>query len=183
MKNSYFIGVVALIVIGGVFLYLNSMKKESAIRSIETAQDGMMLNDEAMIATSSNENAMMMNHEGIEASDTMMMKEGDMMVKPGSYLPYDASKIALAKTGKVVLDFSASWCPTCQGLKADILAHVKDIPSDLTILEVDYDNSAALKQKYGVTYQHTMVQVDENGKLIKKWSGSPTLVAFVAEVK
>jgi hypothetical protein len=48
---------------------------------------------------------------------------------------------------------------------------------------VNYDNSTALKQKYAVTYQHTFVQVDKDGNLIKKWSGSPTLTALVAEVK
>jgi hypothetical protein len=47
---------------------------------------------------------------------------------------------------------------------------------------VDYDNSDELKKKYGVTYQHTLVQVDKDGNLIKKWSGSPTLTSLVKEV-
>jgi hypothetical protein len=41
----------------------------------------------------------------------------------------------------------------------------------MVIHRVDYDTAIALRKKYSVTYQHTFVQVDENGKLLKKWSG------------
>ncbi|MEK7148750.1 MAG: thioredoxin family protein [Patescibacteria group bacterium] len=113
-----------------------------------------------------------------------MMTAGDAMMKVGSYEAYAPEKIAKASaTGNVVLNFSATWCPTCRALEADIKANLKNIPGNLTILRVDYDNSADLKKKYGVTYQHTMVQVDKNGTMIKKWMGSQTLSAFVAEVK
>jgi thiol-disulfide isomerase/thioredoxin len=86
-------------------------------------------------------------------------------------------------THDVVLFFRAGWCPTCRAVDSDIKANLSKIPSSLAILDVNYDNSSALKQKYGVTYQHTFVQVDKDGNLIKKWSGSPTLAALVAEVK
>jgi len=42
------------------------------------------------------------------------------------------------------------------------------------LLKVDYDKSTDLKRKYGVTYQHTFVQVDKGGHLLKKWSGTST---------
>src|SRR3989338_973856 len=103
--------------------------------------------------------------------------------RPGSYEAYGAEKISRAVRGQVVLFFRAGWCPTCRALDADIRAHLQEIPSNLTILDVDYDNSAPLKRKYGITYQHTFVQVDAQGNLLKKWSGSPTLTALVAEVK
>ena len=86
-------------------------------------------------------------------------------------------------TGNVVLFFRASWCPKCRALDADINANIKNIPGNLTILNVDYDNSTELKKKYGVTYQHTLVQVDKSGAMIKKWAGSPTLADFIMEVK
>ena len=41
---------------------------------------------------------------------------------------------------------------------------------------------ADLKKKYGVVYQHTFVQVDKDGNLIKKWSGSPNLSSLVTQV-
>lgn len=118
-----------------------------------------------------------------EATGTMMKSEG-MMTGAGTYQTYAPEKVAkFATAGKVVLFFRASWCPTCKALDADIRSHLGNIPEQLTILDVDYDNSTALKQQYGVTYQHTLVEVDAQGKLIKKWSGSPTLAALVSEVQ
>lgn len=116
--------------------------------------------------------------------DTMVKKdEGAMMSKAGSYEAYSPEKIALAAAkGDVVLFFRALWCPTCRALDADIKANLSNIPANLTILYVDYDNSTDLKKKYGVTYQHTLVQVDGNGTLIKKWTKSPTLAEFIADM-
>ena len=94
-----------------------------------------------------------------------------MMVK-GSYIAYDPAKIVNAAHGKVVLDFSASWCPICQ--EADKNFKASATPEGLTLLKVDYDNSTDLKRKYGVTIQHTFVQVDKDGNLLKKWSGTVT---------
>jgi len=116
--------------------------------------------------------------------DDAMMKKDIMIAEAGSYESFDTSKIAMASaTHDIVLFFKASWCPSCRAVDADIKANSKNIPSNLTILEVDYDKSAFLKQKYGVTYQHTFVKVDAQGNLIKKWSGSPTLSALVSQVK
>lgn len=141
--------------------------------------DGTMVKPEgaAMVKP---DGAMMVKPEGA----AMVKEDGAMMAKAGTYEAYSPEKIALAAAkGNVVLNFTAAWCPTCRALEANINANLANIPSNLTILKVDYDNSTALKKKYGVTYQHTMVQVDKDGNLIKKWMGSPTLVAFVAEVK
>jgi thiol-disulfide isomerase/thioredoxin len=107
----------------------------------------------------------------------MMKDEGGMMQK-GSYEAYAPEKIARAETGDVVLFFHASWCPSCRGLNADIEKHLETIPAQLSILKVDYDTETELKKKYGVTYQHTLVQVDKDGNLIKKWSGSPALSVY-----
>ena len=115
--------------------------------------------------------------------DTMMMK-GDTMMKKGLYEAYGAEKVSQAsETQHVVLFFKANWCPTCIAVDRDIKANLKAIPENLTILDVDYDASADLKKKYGVTYQHTFVQVDAQGNMIKKWSGSPTLASLITEVK
>lgn len=88
----------------------------------------------------------------------------------GVYKTYEASDLSRAENGQVVLFFNAKWCPTCQAANANFLK--QQVPENLTIASVDYDKNTALKQKYGVTYQHTFVQVDANGNLIKKWSGS-----------
>lgn len=99
----------------------------------------------------------------------------------GTFETYSPSQVSQAE-GTVVLGFFADWCPSCRALKGDIEANAGDIPSGLTILDVDYDNSTELKQKYGVTTQHTLVEVDSNGNLVQKWSGGNTLASVLAKV-
>ena len=115
-----------------------------------------------------------------EAGAGVIEKE---VISVGSYEVYGPEKIARASSGDVVLFFRASWCPSCRAVDADIRANLGKIPRDLTILDVNYDDSTELKKKYGVTYQHTFVQVDANSNLIKKWSGSATLQAIVGQVQ
>jgi thiol-disulfide isomerase/thioredoxin len=125
--------------------------------------------------------SMVKEDEAVMEKKEVATKETSMM-KSGSYEAYDMTKLTKAETGDVVLFFRASWCPTCRGLDKDIRANLGNIPENLTILDVDYDNSNELKKKYGVTYQHTMVQVDKDGNMIKKWMGSPNLTSFIKEV-
>jgi thiol-disulfide isomerase/thioredoxin len=121
-----------------------------------------------------------------EMTDTDMMKK-DMADEPmagaGEYRPYDAGQVTMASAGDVVLFFRASWCPSCRALDSDIKANRQAIPEGVTILDVNYDTETALKQKYGVTTQHTLVQVAADGSLIKKWSGGATLASVLAEVQ
>ena len=116
--------------------------------------------------------------------DESMMKEAEgVMMRKGTYEDYSADKLDLANDGKVVLFFKASWCPSCKAVDADIVSRLGDIPYNTTILKVDYDTATDLKKKYGVTYQHTFVQVDAQGNQITKWSGSPSLSDVVKNVK
>ena len=155
---------IMVILAAGIGVYSSSRAKNEAV----------MMEKEKM------EKAAMMD----KGTDKTMVKDEQTMIKAGSYEAYDSTKIAMASASHdVVLFFRASWCPTCRAVDADIRSHLKDIPESLTILDVDYDHSTDLKKKYGVTYQHTFVQVDAQGNLIKKWSGSPTLAALVSEVK
>lgn len=108
---------------------------------------------------------------------------GNTMMKAGSYEAYSPEKLARAEAGDVVLFFHASWCPSCRGLDSDIRNNLSSIPEAVSILKVDYDKETGLRKKYGVTYQHTLVQVDKDGNLIKKWSGSPKLSNVLSEIK
>ncbi len=139
-------------------------------------QRGNMMPPEAMTTNTAPDSAMM------KKDDAMVMKK-DGVVAAGTYETYSPEKLSLAKDGKVVLFFKASWCPTCKAVDADIVAQLKSIPAGTHILIVDYDTAKDLKKKYAVTYQHTFVQVDAEGKLLKKWSGSPTLASLVAELQ
>lgn len=85
--------------------------------------------------------------------------------KPGVYEVYSDTKFIEAK-GKRLLFFHAPWCPQCRQLDADLLK--SKLPDNVTIFKVDYDSSTTLRQKYGVTLQTTVVNVDQNGALINK---------------
>lgn len=89
----------------------------------------------------------------------------------GTFTTYDESLLANAEDGSVILFFHASWCPSCRALERDINSDLSAIPDGVTILQIDYDEATALKKKYGVTRQHTLVQVDADGNEIKKLTG------------
>jgi thioredoxin 1 len=195
-KNTgIIVGVIALaVIVGGVYVSKNkkndaTMTKEKMEQQVMetnkmTSEKSMMEkktvegNDVMMKADPSKTDSM------LKKDETTMMDKGDTVMKTGSYEAYSADAVLLASTTHdVVLFFRANWCPTCIAVDKNIKINLGKIPSSLTILDVNYDNSKDLKQKYGVTYQHTFVQVDKDGTMIKKWSGSPTLSALVSEVQ
>ncbi len=95
---------------------------------------------------------------------------------PGSYITlaeYEADKAAY-DAGDVVLFFNASWCSTCKIARDNLTADPAAIPDGLTIVTVDFDEATDLKQQYGVTLQHTFVQIGRDGAELAKWSGSVT---------
>lgn len=95
---------------------------------------------------------------------------------------YNVSDVAYARDGNVVLFFAASWCPTCTKLEADIKNNLSSINPNLLILRVDYDSNPELKSKYGITYQHTLVQIDHTGEELSKWYGSIDLASLQSKV-
>lgn len=100
-------------------------------------------------------------------------------VASGGYVDlatYQADPAAF-DAGNVVLFFNASWCPTCQTANRNFEAEA--FPAGLTIVSVDFDDNTDLRRQYGVTVQHTFVQVDPAGSELAKWTGSNT----VAEVE
>jgi thiol-disulfide isomerase/thioredoxin len=162
------------------------MEKEAMEKAPMTDDATMMDKDEVMMKDEMKKDDM--KKEDMVDGAAMMDKKDEAMSdtvagKAGVYAPYEASKLAMANDGDVVLFFKASWCPSCRALDADIKASLTEIPAGLTILEVDYDTATAMKQQYGVTTQHTLIQVDASGTLIKKWSGGSTLESVVAQVK
>lgn len=104
----------------------------------------------------------------------------DVSMKPGTYAPYSADKLALAADGDVVLFFHAGWCPSCRGLENDINNNLANIPAGTHILKVDYDTETELKKKYGIVRQHTLVQVDQNGAALQTLTGLTNTLAQVA---
>lgn len=182
MTNWLIGGVVVLAILFGGFVLVGNNTEESPMK------DDAMMEGDAMMQEKKTDDAMMQEDTVMMEKDTMtekdaMMEGSDSMMQKGSYESYAAAKLSKANSGDVVLFFRASWCPTCKVLDADLRANSTNIPSGLTILDVNYDTETALKQKYGVTYQHTLVQVDAKGNMITKWSGGQTLASLVANVQ
>ena len=100
-----------------------------------------------------------------------------------AYRDYSPEAVATASAeDKVILFFHAQWCATCKLLSDDITANVDAIPEDVRILLVDFDTETALKQRYGVTLQHTLVQVTADGDEIATWHLTPTLDALLGDL-
>jgi thioredoxin 1 len=101
----------------------------------------------------------------------------------GVYTDYSPEKLASAEGKDILLFFHATWCEECHELNKNINEHLNEIPENVLILKVDYDTSTELKKKYGITHQYTLVQVDTQGNMIKKFSGSPTLAKVLAKIQ
>jgi thiol-disulfide isomerase/thioredoxin len=114
------------------------------------------------------------------AQDGMMAppaesEQGGSMMMSGSasrIIPFQDLSTArlLAAQGPTVLFFSASWCPTCRAAMRELEAGYGRL-GDTVVVVVDYDRSGDLKKRYGVTYQHTWVQIDSEGRKLAVWSG------------
>jgi thioredoxin len=78
---------------------------------------------------------------------------------------------AALKTGKpVLIDISASWCPTCQRQK-QILADLTKQPqfAAYTIFEVDYDTEKDIMRSFGAQQRSTLIAFkngSETGRVV-----------------
>ena len=109
-----------------------------------------------------------------QASPETQTQPAESPQAQGKYITYSAEALSTA-TGKRILYFHAPWCPQCQELDASIKKG--PIPDGVTIIRTDFDSNQELRKKYGVTQQTTLVLIDENGNLVKKYNAydSPTL--------
>lgn len=149
-----------ILLLGGLFFFLES-------------------GDDPLVTNSENSRTSAQTSEAeIDQSNEQEFEEADEAAT-GNYVDYSEGKVA-ATNGNKVLFFHASWCPTCKSLDQNIRAGV--VPSGLTIFKVNYDTERDLAKKYGVTYQHTLVQVDSDGNLITKWAGSYTIQQIIDEL-
>lgn len=150
----------------------------------------LILNNTDDDGTNTGTPALIENFEGpsetppVESSSvTEPVSDNVSTTSGGTYIAYaENTAREAAQEGDAVLFFHASWCPTCRSLNRKLNQESADIPEGLTILKTDYDGYSDLKRKYGVQYQHTLVLVDENLNLIKRWSGSRDLGEILNEL-
>ncbi|MGE0819360.1 MAG: thioredoxin family protein [Candidatus Nanopelagicales bacterium] len=98
-----------------------------------------------------------------------------------TYADYAADPAAFS-AGPVVLFFHADWCPKCRETDANLTADPASLPDGLTVVKLDFDGETALRQQYGVTVQHTFVQVDASGQKVGVWTGTFTGAEIAAKV-
>lgn len=87
------------------------------------------------------------------------------------YISYSKTSYDASAEKKRVFYFHAAWCPICKVVNEELTEKADQIPSDIVVLKADYDSETELKKRYGVTYQHTFVQVDAEGKKVTAWNG------------
>ena len=93
------------------------------------------------------------------------------------YVIYKNGLIEASADTRRILFFYANWCSTCIPADKAIREGVSQIPQDVTIIRVNYNDTDTdeeekdLARKYGITYQHTFVQIDSDGKVVTKWNG------------
>ncbi len=95
------------------------------------------------------------------------------------YADYRSDPQAYA-AGDVVLFFNATWCPTCQEATGNLEG--AQFPDGLTVVSVDYDANLQLRKEYGVTTQHTFIQVGPDGQELAKFTGATTVPQIEGEL-
>lgn len=158
MKNtSIIIAAVLVLVVGGVGAYA-LMNRNPAM----TKPDPIEKTEEVM---------MQKNEPTVVNSDEKMMK------KAGTYMPFSPEVLANSANTRRVLFFYANWCPICKPADASFTKNMAQIPADVTLIRVNYNDTETdqaekdLAKKHGVTYQHTFVQIDAKGNEVTKWNG------------
>lgn len=110
------------------------------------------------------------SENGSVESNSNDLKRGEVL-SDSRYVSYSAEGFEDAKDKKRVYFFHASWCPTCKVANEEFSSNPDEIPEDIVLFKTNYDTENDLKKRYGITYQHTFVQVDENGNEVSKWNG------------
>jgi thiol-disulfide isomerase/thioredoxin len=188
-KNILYILLALVVLGGGALLLKGSMSSDKEAMMAQEEKMAMEKEKMAQEEKMAMEKDKMSNETSMEKKDAMMekdkmaMEKKDAMMAKGGYIDYDASKLAFAEKGKVVLFFKADWCPTCKALDADITKNLSSLPSDVLIMKVNYDTATDLKKQYSVLGQHTLVRVDKAGKQISAWRNSATLAELLGELK
>jgi len=87
---------------------------------------------------------------------------------------------AVAAGQPVIVDFQASWCPTCKAQKPIVQSLMQEPKmKDVTLFAADYDTEQALKRQLRVAQQSTFV-VFKGGKEVGRSTGETSKSAIAA---
>jgi thiol:disulfide interchange protein len=162
MNKSILIVIISVLVIAlaGFFVYQNTSSNQKQ-QNLADMGDTMMdeISDDHMITD-----------ENSNVRDSSMMQDSKYVEFTSSVLKENVDK-------RRVLFFYANWCPICGPADANFKENTNRIPDDVVLIRVNYNDSEtdademALADQYGITYQHTFVQIDESGNTIATWNG------------
>ena len=94
-----------------------------------------------------------------------------------NYIEYSKTALEQNSEKRRILFFYANWCPTCRPADAGFRENENKIPEDVVVVRINYNDTDTdneekeLAKKYAITYQHTYVQIDQEGNIITKWNG------------
>lgn len=158
MKNVTLIIIFVAIVLGGGGIYLYSQQS--------TPQEELLMPEKETTIKDPSTNA---------AQDSTMKDE--KVSSEEKYVPYSKEVFNGSTDKRRVLFFYASWCPQCIPSDKNFQANIGQIPENVVLIRVNYNDpetdaeEKALATKYGITYQHTYVQIDASGNEVAKWNG------------
>ena len=177
MKNPILVVVLIVIVaVLGVGAYTFSQNSSQADSMMQKNEVSLAKEETSMDKMPATDSSIMEKDSSSGSGEMMMEKMGE-----GNYVEYSKSALDAAAENRRVLFFYASWCPTCKPTDADLKVNISKIPADVTVVRVNYNDPETdqeekdLAKKYGVTYQHTFVQIDSDGKEVVKWNGGKTV--------
>lgn len=117
------------------------------------------------------------NSTSVSINPEASSDDATAMQANNKYVVYASGSLEENTNKKRVLFFYANWCPTCIPADKAFQSSLNQIPENVTIIRVNYNDSDTdqeekeLAKKYAVTYQHTFVQIDAQGNQIIKWNG------------
>lgn len=175
MKNTPIIIGAVVLILGVGYLVTNNAEEPTTATQKTTTED--VSETEAVVT------------EGASATEEPVADEvataeeaSTADAAPGVYTTYDADTIAQSDAEHILLFFHATWCPSCKALDADIVANADSIPAGVEIYKVDYDTSTALKRQYGVTTQHSIIEITASGEALSSISHPLTLEGVLATI-
>tara|TARA_Y100000389_G_C17449734_1_gene513937 strand:+ start:352 stop:633 length:282 start_codon:yes stop_codon:yes gene_type:complete len=77
------------------------------------------------------------------------------------------------QTGKVLVDFFATWCGPCKMVAKQLEKYEEEI-NDVRVVKINIDKDSDLAEEYGIRSIPTLIYM-EHGEIIDRKTGNMTL--------
>lgn len=103
----------------------------------------------------------------------------------GWYEDYSAAVTAARADNKpMLLEFSATWCPSCSAIARNVLPdpRVNEALADFVPVKVDVDKNQELAAKYDINPIPVFIVLDRTGKEVYRFLGPPDVESFIKQI-